>query len=79
MGCMMDHPLSDVKQKLEAVQEKLEKSLVERLAHSFETTSWEQGSLNEMFHALKKLEKNRSESEQKQVIEGIQSILTNQS
>lgn len=79
MGCMMDHPLHDVKQKLADVRQLLAQGLVDRLAQSLETVNWEQPSLNELFHALRKLEKSMSTEEQKLAAEVIQSILTNQS
>ena len=68
---MKDHPIEDVKEKLTDVQHLMESDLVSNLDQSLKQRQWEQNSLNELFHALKKLEKNLSDEEQKEAIQGI--------
>lgn len=56
--CMKDHPAEDVREKIEEVQDLLNPSLVTGLLRGLEENRWEQPVLNELFHALKKLEKS---------------------
>lgn len=67
--CMKDHPAEDILDKLEEVRDQLEENVVAGLTEGLEQKKWGQGQLNELFHALKKLEKNITEQERKETLE----------
>jgi len=72
--CIKDHPIEDVKEKLEDVMEFLEADVAKGLLIELEKNTWEQASLNELFHALKKLEKKIIEEEKVEAIQKIKSF-----
>ncbi|MEW9667429.1 hypothetical protein [Ammoniphilus sp. 3BR4] len=73
--CMKDHPSEDVLEKLEAVKEQLEEEMVKGIQSALDIQKWEQAQLNEMFHALKKLEKRITEEERAAALEQIEALL----
>lgn len=74
--CMKDHPMEDVKEKMEDVMDLLDKEIATGLLSKLEEDSWEQASLNELFHALKKLEKKITEEEKIEAVQKIKSFMT---
>jgi CCR4-NOT transcriptional regulation complex NOT5 subunit len=68
--CMRDHSAEDIREKIEELQEQLDLSLAEALEGGLAQNKWEQVKLNELFHLLKKLEKNIT-LEEKQEIKNI--------
>ncbi|RXT14942.1 group-specific protein [Ammoniphilus sp. CFH 90114] len=73
--CMKDHPSEDVLEKIEAVKEQLEASVLEGLLFGLENQKWDQAQLNELFHALKKLEKRITNEERTATLDQIVSFL----
>ena len=73
--CMKDHPIEDVMEKIDDVKEYIEEDVVEELTMVLEKNRLEQASLNELFHMLKRLEKNVAEEEKVETIEKIRTFL----
>jgi len=74
--CIKDHPKEDVTEKIEDVTDFLEEDVTRGLLNGLEKNKWEQASLNELFHALKKLEKKITEEERMEAVQKIKSFLT---
>lgn len=73
--CMKDHPADDVREKIEDVQDLLNPTIVTGLLRGLEENKWEQPALNELFHALKKLEKNSDDENVEPIIQNIEKFL----
>lgn len=73
--CMKDHPADDVREKIEDVQDLLSPNLVTGLLKGLEENKWEQPVLNELFHALKKLEKSVDGENVEPIIQNIEKFL----
>lgn len=73
--CMKDHPADDVKEKIEDVQDLLHVDLVAGLLKGLAENRWDQPALNELFHALKKLEKSSTDENVEPVIQNIERFL----
>lgn len=76
---MKDHSIEDVKEKISVARGWLGDDLVRSLDQSLSERPWEQSELNELFHALRKLEKQRSDEERTEAIREIKSFVENQS
>lgn len=74
--CMKDHPKEDLKEKMEDVQELLAEDVAQGIHQNLDNNSWDQSDLNELFHALKRLEKKITEEEKDQTVEKIKSFLS---
>ncbi|WP_167577574.1 group-specific protein [Ammoniphilus sp. YIM 78166] len=72
---MKDHPAEDILEKLEDVQDQLEAVLVEGIKEGLKESKWDQSKLNELFHALKKIEKRASEEERVNALEFIKQLV----
>ena len=66
-ACMRDHSVEDIREKLEELQEQLDLSLAEAVELGLAQNKWEQVKLNELFHLLKKLEKNITLEEKQEI------------
>lgn len=66
-ACMRDHSVEDIRGKLEELQDQLDLSLAEAVELGLAQNKWEQVKLNELFHLLKKLEKNITLEEKQEV------------
>lgn len=73
--CMKDHPAEDVLEKLEAVKEQLAEAMIQGIELGLCSKRWEKAQLNELFHALKKLEKRITEEERMNVLKQIEDLL----
>ena len=73
--CMKDHPAEDVLEKLEAVKEQLGEAMIQGIQSGLDIQRWEQPQLNELFHALKKLEKRIAEEERAIALKQIEALL----
>lgn len=74
--CMKDHPAEDILDKLEDVQDQLEESVVEGIKAGLRESRWDQSKLNELFHALKKIEKRAEEDEIQNAYQFIRQLIS---
>lgn len=73
--CMKDHPAEDILEKLDDVQDQLEAGLVEGIKEGLRLAKWDQPKLNELFHALKKIEKRTTDEERQNALQFIQQLV----
>lgn len=72
--CIRDHSSEDILEKIEEIEEFLAEGLNVRIIQGLKDLRWDQKTLNEIFHALKKLEKKISEDERAEVLLWLENV-----
>jgi hypothetical protein len=73
--CMRDHSADDIREKMEELKDQWAPSLTASVEEGLAQNKWEQGKLNELFHLIKRLEKNITPEEKEEIKNTIRQYL----